>query len=106
MAVTVGGTAYPFRKGDVEYALVARFTPEESGAPVFVVAGRSSLTDPVATHFLRREYGRMAREPASVERFLLLVRVSGTAACAHHRAELARDVTADAVGTDGDRRGW
>ncbi|MEU0689534.1 hypothetical protein [Streptomyces uncialis] len=99
------GTTYPFRKGDVEYALVARFTPEESGAPVFVVAGQSSLTGPAATHFLRREYGRTAREPASAERFCLLVRVPGTVAYAHHRAELGRDVTADAFGTDGDRRG-
>ncbi|MFJ7423885.1 hypothetical protein ACIQXD_35670 [Streptomyces uncialis] len=105
MAVTVGGTTYPFRKGDVEYALVARFTPEKSGAPVFVVAGRPSLTNLAATCFLRREYGRMAREPASVERFCLLVRVSGITAYAHHRAEIARDVTADAFGTDGDRRG-
>lgn len=47
----------------------------------------------------------MAREPASVERLCLLVRVSGIAAYAHHRAELARDVTADVFGTDGDRRG-
>ncbi|WP_245876772.1 hypothetical protein [Streptomyces uncialis] len=61
MAVTIGGTTYPFCKGDVEYALVDRFTPEESGALMFVVAGRSSLTNLAATRFLRREYGRMAR---------------------------------------------
>ncbi|MFJ4771090.1 hypothetical protein ACIP88_18615 [Streptomyces uncialis] len=40
-----------------------------------------------------------------MERSCLLVRVSGIATCAHHRAELAPDVTADAFGTDGDRRG-
>ncbi|MGX2995768.1 hypothetical protein JNUCC64_16015 [Streptomyces sp. JNUCC 64] len=101
VAITVGGTTYPFHKGDVEYALVAKFTPEESGAPVFVVAGQSSLGNLAATHFLRREYGRVARELASLERFCLLVRVSGIATYAHHRAELARDVTADAFGTDG-----
>ncbi|MEO3973153.1 hypothetical protein [Streptomyces sp. CAU 1734] len=98
MAIEVGGEKFPLDRGNEEYALVAKFTPEESSCPVFLVSGQTSVGNLAATRFLRREYARVSRELSSIERFCLLVRVSGIGTYESHRAELARDATAAAFG--------
>ncbi|WP_323379426.1 hypothetical protein [Streptomyces durbertensis] len=98
VAYEVGGEKFLFDRGHQEYAVVAKFTPAESVAPVFLVAGQSSMANLAAIHFLRREYRQVARQLSSVERFCVLVKVSDIGTYAFHRATLERDVTAAAFG--------
>ncbi|MGY0024701.1 hypothetical protein [Streptomyces sp. cg35] len=93
VAIEVGGEKFLFDRGNQEYALVAKFTPAESTGPVFLVSGQSSVANLAAIHFLRREYAQVAKRLRSVERFCLLVRVSGIGTYEHHRAELEREVS-------------
>ncbi|MEV5144100.1 hypothetical protein AB0L14_06555 [Streptomyces sp. NPDC052727] len=93
VAIEVGGEKYLFDRGNQEYALVAKFTPAESVRPVFLVAGQTSVANLAAIHFLRREYAKVARQLSSVERFCLLIKVSGIGTYEHHRAEFVREVS-------------
>ncbi|MEV3870097.1 hypothetical protein [Streptomyces sp. NPDC049906] len=93
VAIEVDGEKYPYDKGNEEYVLVAKFTPEESDRPVFLVAGQTSTTNLAAIHLLRRDHEEIAGGLASLERFCLVVRVSGISTYAFHRAEVVRDVT-------------
>ncbi|MDT3398948.1 hypothetical protein RKE29_20255 [Streptomyces sp. B1866] len=99
VAFEVGGRRYFFDKGNEEYAIAAKFTPEGSRRPVFLVCGQSSLGNQAAIHFLRREYAQVARTLASVDRYCVLIKVSGIATYEHHRAVLERDVSAAAFGS-------
>ncbi|MFF3584738.1 hypothetical protein [Streptomyces mirabilis] len=96
VAIEVGGEKYLFDRGNQEYALVAKFTPTESVRPVFLVAGQTSVANLAAIHFLRREYAQVAKRLSSVERFCLLIKVSGIRTYEHHRAELEREVSSAA----------
>ncbi|MFE9662937.1 hypothetical protein [Streptomyces sp. NPDC005955] len=96
VAIEVDGEKYPFDKGDREFALVAKFQPVESECPVFVVSGQTSTANLAAVHFLRREYEQVAERLTSVERFCLVIKVSGIGTYGFSRAELERDVTAAA----------
>ncbi|AQS68943.1 hypothetical protein [Streptomyces pactum] len=96
VAIEVGGEKYLFDRGNQEYVLVAKFVPEESGNPVFLVCGQSSTANLAAIHFLRREFTRVAEQISSVQRFCILIKVSGIGTYDHHRAALERDVSAAA----------
>ncbi|GGU41816.1 hypothetical protein GCM10010211_01120 [Streptomyces albospinus] len=96
VAFSVGGDQYLFDHGNEEYALVAKFTPQESSRPVVLVCGQSALANQAAIHFLRREYAQVAREIASEERYCLLIKISNIRTYEFHRAILERDVSAAA----------
>lgn len=101
VAIVVGGERYSFDRGHQEYAVVAKFTPPESSRPVMLVCGQSSVANQAAVHFLRREYARVARSVASVDRYCLLVKVSHIGVYAFHRSVLERDVSAVAFAAAG-----
>jgi hypothetical protein len=98
VAIEVGGQKYLFDRGVQEYALVAKFMPVESVCPVFLVVGQSSLANLAAIHFVRREYVQLAKQLSSVERFCMLIKVSGIETYEYHRAEMECEVTAAAFG--------
>ncbi|WP_323369504.1 hypothetical protein [Streptomyces alkaliterrae] len=98
VAIEVGTEKFLFDRGNEEYALVAKFTPAESASPVFLVAGQTSVANLAAVHFLRREYRRVAGQLSSVERFCVLIKVSGIGTYEFHRATLEREVTTAAFG--------
>lgn len=98
VAIEVGGEKYLFDRGNQEYALVAKFTPAESTSPVFLVSGQTSVANLAAIHFLRREYVHVAGRLSSLERFCVLIKVSGIGTYEYHRAELEREVSAAAFG--------
>lgn len=99
VAIAVGGEQYRFDRGNQAYALVAKFTPQESSRSVFLVCGQSAVSNQAAIHFLRREYQQVARQLASVERYCILIKASGIGTYDFHRAELVGDVTAAAFRT-------
>jgi hypothetical protein len=99
VAIEVGGEKFLFDRGNQEYALVAKFTPAESSRPVFLVSGQTSVANLAAIHFLRREYAHVAKELSSVERFCIVIKVSGIDTYEFHRARLEREVTAAAFGS-------
>ncbi len=96
VAFSVGGEQYLFDRGNAEYALVAKFTPQESSRPVVLVCGQSALANQAAIHFLRREYARVATEITSEERYCLLIKISDIRTYEFHRAVLERDISAAA----------
>ncbi|MEU1272588.1 hypothetical protein [Streptomyces sp. NPDC005799] len=96
VAIEVGGEKYLFDRGNQEYVLVAKFIPAESRKPVFLVCGQSSTANLAAIHFLRREFAQVAGQISSIDRFCVLIRVSGIGTYEHHRAALERDVSAAA----------
>ncbi|WP_326759443.1 hypothetical protein OHB35_18615 [Streptomyces phaeochromogenes] len=98
VAIEVGGEKYLFDRGNQEHALVAKFTPQESVCPIFLVAGQTSVANLAAIHFLRREYAQVAKQLSSVERFCVLIKVSDIETYDHYRAELECEVTAAAFG--------
>ncbi|WP_234048244.1 hypothetical protein [Streptomyces liliifuscus] len=98
VAIEVGGEKYLFDRGNQEYALVAKFTPAESTSPVFLVSGQTSVANLAAIHFLRRQYPHVAGRLSSLERFCVLIRVSGIGTYEFHRAALEREVSAAAFG--------
>ncbi|MND08699.1 hypothetical protein D3C83_314970 [compost metagenome] len=59
------------------------------------------MANQAAVHFLRREYARMAKSVASVDRYCLLVKVSHIDVYSFHRVGLERDVSAEAFETVG-----
>ncbi len=95
-AFVVGGQRYLFEKGNVEYALVAKFTPPEATRPVLLVCGQSSLANQAAIHFLKRNHREVAGTLASVDRFCVLIKLTGIATYGIHGASFERDVTQEA----------
>ncbi|WP_241846909.1 hypothetical protein [Streptomyces sp. CB02414] len=98
VAIEVGEDKFLFDQGNQEHALVAKFTPEESACPVFLVAGQTPMANLAAIHFLRREYAQVARQLSSAERFCVVIKVSDVRTYEFHRARLEREVTAAAFG--------
>ncbi|MFC8661829.1 hypothetical protein [Streptomyces sp. NPDC057199] len=96
MAFDVGGGRYPYRKNEVEYALVAKFRPPQASRPVMLVCGQSSLANQAAIHFLRRNYRQVADTLDAVDRYCLLIKISDIGTYGFQGASLEADVTADA----------
>ncbi|MGH3658508.1 MAG: hypothetical protein ACRDUA_17775 [Micromonosporaceae bacterium] len=93
VAFEIGGRRFPWRKGESEHALVARFTPPEASRPVFLIIGQTDLGNRAAVDFLKREYRELARRIASLDRFCLVVAVRAIATYGYQATELAADVT-------------
>ncbi|MEW2397372.1 hypothetical protein [Streptomyces sp. NPDC046862] len=89
----IGGHRYPWLKNEVEYAVVAKFTPPEATRPVLVVCGQSALANQAAIHFLKRDHRQVAESLDSVDRFCVLIKVAGIGTYGFQGASLERDVT-------------
>ncbi|MBC3993886.1 hypothetical protein H8N00_34445 [Streptomyces sp. AC563] len=98
VAIEVAGQRYRFDPGNQSYALVAKFTPQEFRRPIILVCGQSAVANQAAIHFLRREYAQVAARLATVERYCVLIKVSGITTYDYHRAEFVGDVTGAAFG--------
>ncbi|MFG2133744.1 hypothetical protein ACGFNV_39115 [Streptomyces sp. NPDC048751] len=92
----VGGERYLWDKGNVEHALVAKFTPPEASRPVFLVCGQSSLANQAAIHYLKRNHREIAASLASTDRFCLLIKLDRISTYGFQGATFERDVTTEA----------
>lgn len=93
VAFVIGGRTFPWRRGESQHALVARFTPPEASRPVFLIIGQTDLGNRAAVDFLKREYRELAGRLPSLERFCLVIAVRSIATYGHQATELAADVT-------------
>ncbi|MFE9646343.1 hypothetical protein ACFYO0_19995 [Streptomyces sp. NPDC006365] len=96
VAFVVGGRRYLFRKNEVEYALVAKFTPPQATRPVVLVCGQSSLANQAAIHFLKRNHRQVADALDSIDRFCVLIKVANIGTYGFQGASLERDMTGSA----------
>lgn len=96
LAIVVGDRQFLWRRGEQEYAVVAKFTPQGASRPVFLICGQMGNTNRAAVHFLKREYRDLTKRLVSSDRFCLIVRVSATSVYGHELVELEQDVTAEA----------
>jgi hypothetical protein len=95
-AIIVGGQRFLLDRGSEEYALVAKFTPPESGRPVILICGQTSMANRAAMHFLSREYRNILKIVVSIDRFCLIIKAKSTTTYGYQAAELVSDVTASA----------
>lgn len=79
--------------GNREYALVAKFTPPASAAPVILICGQAAITNRAAINYLKREYREVEKVIRSVERFCIIIRVTATDTYGHQAASLECDIT-------------
>ncbi len=93
VAFIVGGERYLWDKGNVEHALVAKFTPPQASRPVFLVCGQSSLANQAAIHYLKRDHRDVAASLSSTDRFCLIIKLAGIGTYGFQNATLERDVT-------------
>ncbi len=90
---TVGGEAYPLRKGEVEYAVLARLTGPEGGRPVFLACGQRPVDNQAAIRYLARHHARLTRRHGPDGAFCLLLKVVNSEAYGPDVTELVADVT-------------
>jgi len=93
MAFVVGDQVFSWNRGNQEYALVAKFTPQGAMRPVMVICGQTALANRAAIGFLKREYRNLLKVIASSDRFCIIVRVTSIGTYGHQAAELARDIS-------------
>ncbi|WP_406279053.1 hypothetical protein OHT93_38650 [Streptomyces sp. NBC_00191] len=96
LAIVVGDRQFLWTRGEQEYAVVARFTPQGASRPVLLICGQLGNTNRAAVHFLKNQYQDLATSLASTERFCLIVRVSATSVYGHELVQLEQDVTTEA----------
>ncbi|MGW1781768.1 hypothetical protein ACWCQQ_21870 [Streptomyces sp. NPDC002143] len=95
-AFVVGGRRYLFQHDEVEYALVAKFTPPEATRPVVLICGQSSLANQAAIHYLKRHHRQVADSLDSTDRYCLMLKVADIGTYGFQGTSFERDVTRDA----------
>jgi hypothetical protein len=95
-AIMVGGREFRWRRGEQDYALVAKFTPAGSTRPVIVICGQTALSNRAAIYFLKREYTSLAKNLASIHRFCIVIGIAAAGTYGYQAAELAADLSATA----------
>jgi hypothetical protein len=94
LAIIAAGQRFQWRdQRRYDYALVAKFTPAHSHAPVIIICGQTSISNRAAISFLRREYLSLAKRMASPDRFCLVLKISAVDGSSYQAVELAADVT-------------
>lgn len=93
IALLVGGQEYRWVREELGHALLAKFTPPGQQAPVFLICGQSAEANRGAVHYLRHHYTHLTRTLPTLDRFCLILRVSGIAAYAHEQVTLLTDAT-------------
>jgi hypothetical protein len=95
-AIVAGGREFRWRRGEQDYALVAKFTPPGSARPVIVISGQTALSNRAAVWFLKREYASLSKSLPSTDRFCIVIGVPAVATYGYQAAELAADLSATA----------
>lgn len=93
LAIVVGDQQFLWDSGTREYALVAKFTPEQSRRPTIVICGQTSITNRAAVHVLSRDFRQIIKTVASTDRFCIVIRIDASSTHGHQAASLERDVT-------------
>lgn len=91
---TVGEQRFLHDYGRRDHALVAKFTPPQSTQPVLVIMGQSSIANRAAVYLIKRDYRRLSKTVASLDRFCLMVRVDSADIYGYQAVELAADLSA------------
>jgi hypothetical protein len=93
-AIVVAGRQFTYKRGQQEYALIARFTPRHSSDPVFLICGQRSIDNLAAITFLKREYRLLSKSHGMGTDFCLVIRVISPDTYGYLAAQLEADVTA------------
>jgi len=104
IAIAAGRVRFLQDPGNKEYALVAKFTPDGSSAPVILICGQTAVTNRAAINFLKREYRELAKVIESIDRFCIVIRVAAINTYGYHAASLERDVSAAAFAAHSSKR--
>ena len=93
-AIVAGDQEFHWRRGEHDYALVAKFTPPGSSRPVIIISGQTALSNRAAVYFLKREYISLSKSLGSVDRFCIVIGVPAVGTYGYQAAELAADLSA------------
>ncbi|MFG2988711.1 hypothetical protein ACGFZK_05295 [Streptomyces sp. NPDC048257] len=94
-AIFVGGEAYSWQPGLVEYVLLARLTTEQGSRPVFLLSGQTANSNQAAARYLARHHEGLARKYGN-RSFCIMLKVINSDAYGPDVTELVADVTAAA----------
>ncbi|MFD9519041.1 hypothetical protein [Streptomyces sp. NPDC059979] len=91
-AIRVGGEAYRWVKGQVEYVLLARLTTGQGSRPVFLLSGQTANSNQAAARYLARHHEALAGKYRSGS-FCIMLKVINSDAYGPDVTELVADVT-------------
>ncbi|MGW7439033.1 hypothetical protein [Streptomyces sp. NPDC054849] len=94
-AIRIGGEAYRWVKGQVEYVLLARLTTGQGSRPVFLLSGQTANSNQAAARYLARHHEGLARKYGGGS-FCIMLKVINSDAYGPDVTELVADVTAAA----------
>ncbi|WP_374776568.1 aspartyl/asparaginyl beta-hydroxylase domain-containing protein [Streptomyces sp. NBC_01310] len=91
-AIRVGGEAYRWEKGQVEYVLLARLTTGQGSRPVFLLSGQTANSNQAAARYLARHHEALAGKYRNGS-FCIMLKVINSDAYGPDVTELVADVT-------------
>lgn len=91
-AIRIGGEAYRWVKGQVEYVVLARLTTGRGSRPVFLLSGQTANSNQAAARYLAKHHVGLARKYGD-ESFCVLLKVINSDAYGPDVTELVADVT-------------
>jgi hypothetical protein len=95
-ALMVGTERFGYEPDRHVHALVAKFTPAGATRPVILICGQTAVANRAAVLFLKREYRKLMKKLAAIDRFCLILRIVAPKIYGPELAELHKDVTAAA----------
>lgn len=98
LAIIVDGERFLRDRGNIEYAIAAKFTPPGATRPVILICGQSAITNHAAIYFLSHSYHEISKLVVNIDRFCLIVRVDAIGTYGFRGGFLARDVSVVAFG--------
>lgn len=93
IAIVAGDQRFLCDPGHREYALVAKFTPTSSAAPVILICGQTSISNRAAINYLKNEYLKVENMISSAERFCIIIRIEAANTYGYQAASLECDIS-------------
>jgi hypothetical protein len=95
-AIEVDRRRFTLKRGHLEHALIAKFTPSYSKYPIILIFGQMSIDNRAAINFLKRDYKALSKMVESINKFCLIIKITSSDTYGFQAAELAADVTSAA----------
>lgn len=93
LAILIAGETYRHKRGDIEYAILAKVVPNQYSRPVFLMSGQSSLGNKASIYFLAKNYKTVLWDKYKYNSFCLLLRIREPKLYGYKSVELVKDLT-------------
>lgn len=93
IAIIAGDRRFLCDPGNREHALVAKFTPTSSVAPVILICGQTAIANRAAINYLKNKYREIENVISHAQRFCIIIRVEATDTYGYQAASLECDIS-------------